>query len=87
MALILNPKERFIADSRAADAHGELCRSPHFIRACEVAWAEFTLKQQTADATTGLRIDGAREFLKTLLNIGEPITPTRNKLPDQLTPV
>ncbi len=71
----ITPKETFLEDSQRADAHQETVLSPGFGRACESALLEHSMTLDLKDPFAAARLDGAREVIKILLNLGEPNLP------------
>lgn len=86
----LQPRTRFQENKTYVSAHKELVVSDQFRAACEAALVQTIVGlPETNDATEATanwhRIEGARTFLKTLLNIAEnpPLPPV--KLTQNLT--
>lgn len=76
----LSPKANFIRDGKKADAHQEVMLSPQFQHAAQVALAEYACQLASLDvsmqATSGLKLQGARAFAETLMNLGVPEMPS-----------
>lgn len=88
----LTPKEDFISvDRKAADSHQELVLSPSFKKACGIALLEYTMNLSTSSlqsaAETAYKMEGARGFLKVLLNLGEKSKEPTNPEDEQLHPI
>ncbi len=83
-----DPKSRFLDSRRFADSHRELVVSDSFRTASESALLHFVLEIPAAStdliaAANWHRVEGAREFLKTLINLAEvhkapPAPPPQN---------
>lgn len=88
---LITPKLDFIRDSKIADSHQETVLSPKFRKACEVALLEYTLGLSTTTlqsaAETAYKLQGAKDVINVLLNLGDqhkgPVGPS----PDNLDPV
>jgi len=84
----LSPRLRFQENKAYVSAHKELVVSDQFRAACEAALVQVTVGLPESDdssvaAANWHRIEGARAFLKTLLNVAEsaplpPAKPTQN---------
>jgi hypothetical protein len=84
----LQPRTRFQENKAYVSAHKELVVSDQFRAACEAALAQITVGLPETDdpaeaAANWHRVEGARAFLKTLLNVAEsaplsPAKPTEN---------
>lgn len=78
----LNPKERFLK-SEHAKAFADMTITPAFQHALEVALSETQLHPpKGSDAAANWnRLEGAKEFARTLLNLAELPLPVRRGAP------
>lgn len=88
----LTPKADFISlDRKAADAHQEMAMSPAFRKACGIALLQYTTELSTTSlqsaAETAYKMEGARGFIRVLLNLGEKETEKPIAEDQQLHPV
>lgn len=89
-SISLSPKQRFLADPKAAAAFSDIMASREFISAASIALLEFQYRVCPADPTVlmvaAAKLKGAQEFLNVLLNLGLPDERV-TAVPDfQLTP-
>lgn len=86
----LQPRARFIEDSKRADAHQELMLSPVFKSAVEIALLDYVMSLQTSSlqsaAETAYKLEGARGFIERLLNLGDKTRPLNERKTDELIP-
>lgn len=68
----ITPKDTFLQDSKRADNHMETVLDPQFRHACEVAMLQHAMSFTPGDQAAIYRLDGAKEVIKILLNLGEP---------------
>ena len=76
----ITPKETYLKDTKRADRHMEVMLNPAFHQACSVALLQYVMNMDLLDPRTGPRIEGAKEVLKLLLNLGDATPP---KQPDK----
>lgn len=76
----LSPRIRFIEAKDLSRRHLDVVASESFLRAAEAALLDLVMSMpDSTEPTVAIasfnRIIGAREYLKRLMNIGEPIMP------------
>lgn len=86
------PKLRFIADAASADAFMETVMSPQFKAGAEAALLEYALNCPTgANQLDAMRaayqIEGAKQFLRVLLTLGESTPSNVDPKNQELEPV
>lgn len=89
MPTSLKPRERWrMASKDRTDRHLDWCGHPQTHELLEAALAEYATTLEAAssvEATTAFyRLAGAREFIKTLLNLGEEPRPISKQQDQQL---
>lgn len=94
----LAPKERWLKVTSGSAAPGQLSESAHwaqrtddpaFQAQCERALVEYVCRQTPDPTLPGgmtYRIQGAKEVLNVLLNLGEPDKPVVKTVEEQLRP-
>lgn len=87
----LTPKVDFIRDSKIADNHQETVLNPDFRAACGVALLQYTINLSTVNlqsaAENAYKIQGAKEVIEVLLNLGDHSQQSSGPSPDNLDPV
>lgn len=87
----VEPKKRFVGQVGAgtrspADQWSDLVEGELFKQAAEAAWGEFCMNLQagaTVEAAQAyFKLEGAREFLRTLMEVGDLKAPGRKKFED-----
>lgn len=68
----IDPKKTFLLDNKSSDAFQENVMSPAFRRAVELAFCEFVMRISPNDLVAAPKIAGAKAFMQTLLNFGNP---------------
>ena len=71
----IEPKKDFLTDSKAADRHTEIVMSPEFRHATLIAFAEFASKLDGKNPVSAPKLEGAKEVLNILLELGNPNVP------------
>ena len=86
-----SPKQRFMESAQSVSAHRDMIASRAFERGADFALMEYTtqlelkVSNMNDAASTGLKIQGALEFLQTLRMLGEtPRLPAKVSLSDNL---
>lgn len=85
----LSPKAEFLRDPKIAGQHQDLVSSPEFRHAARMALLEYQLNQkfESNPAAAGMKLQGAQDFVKVLLNLGNPTSTSVTHDTEQLTPV
>lgn len=90
MTIRLDPKADFCRDKQLAGKHQDIVASRDFHEAVKAALLEYQLSLIGGDPTilaaTSLKLQGAKEFIYVLMNLGEPKTPPRQGMDDALEP-
>lgn len=72
---LLSPKIFYAEDKKRADRHQEVVLSPAFHMAAQIALAEYALqlaaKHEGRDALTSAKLEGVRDYLSILMNLGD----------------
>lgn len=91
MSISLSPKFDFCRDPKRAGNHQDLMAHPSFQEAAKAALLEYQVRLVNGPAETAIvaahRLKGAEDFLKVLLNLGEPDAPRMVPESGALTPV
>jgi hypothetical protein len=87
----LSPRARFQSNHQRAGAHQDIVMAPNFKDACEITLAEYA-RQLTCDSqleacAVGYKLQGAKDALNILLNLGDLKAPDYTATPEQLQPV
>lgn len=85
----LAPKGEFLSDPKVAGSHQDIMASPSFRHAARMALLEYQYGQkfESNPAAAGMKLQGAQDFLKILLNLGNPTSTASQPDTEQLTPV
>jgi len=75
----ITPKETFLEDDKRADRHMEVVLNPEFRGSLETSLLEYAMNLDVKDPFAAARLDGAREVVKIILNLGEPNMPSPPK--------
>lgn len=82
-----SPKSDFIQQHRPeADAHMETVMNPKFKEAVQVAFLEY-ISSVAGEPRSIYAIEGIRDFIKVLYNLGQEISPPLSQPSDELEPV
>jgi hypothetical protein len=91
MKISLTPKADFLADKQRASLHQDIMASPQFKSAAQFALLEMQLRSDftnLGDASVAqIKLKGAQEFLRILMNLGEVDKPNARQSDDNLIPV
>lgn len=75
-AITLSPKARFLANKAVASAHSDAMATPAFQQAAATALLAYQYRLGEGDpqvlAISMSKLNGAREFLRELMNLGLP---------------
>lgn len=83
----ISPKSRFLSDRALASQHSEMVVHPGFRAAAEAALLNYAIKLDGHDVRSALKIQGAKEVLQELLNLGDPSKPLMQSTTEELNPV
>lgn len=79
MIIDLQPKRDFLRDSKRGSAHQDVMSSPFFQDAAKAALLEYQVRLANGPVEAAIvavhRLRGAEDFLRILLNLGEPEKP------------
>lgn len=88
---LLSPRARYQSNHQRSGAHQDIVMSPNFREACEVTLAEYarqlTCDNQLEACAVGYKLQGAKDALNILLNLGDLKAPDYTATPEQLMPV
>lgn len=91
MKITLAPKLIFLADKSRASVHQDIMASPAFKSAVQHALLEMQLRQAFTNlgeaSVHQIKLKGAEDFLRILMNLGEPDEPRRSIIQEELNPV
>lgn len=91
MILALAPKNDFLHDAKRANLHQDVMASPQFQLAAKTALLEYQVRLCNGPTDAALvavhRLRGAEDFLRLLLNLGEPEKPKFEAKLEELKPV
>lgn len=79
---VLSPRDLFLTLPETAPAWRNFVRNIHTVTALTYALAEYATSNPSSE-----QLSGAQNFIKVLLNLGEPKAPPRGSFPEKrLTP-
>lgn len=91
MTIHLQPKLDFLRDPKRGSSHQDVMASPFFQEAAKTALLEYQVRLAGGPAESAIvavhRLKGAEDFLRILLNLGEPEKPQQKTESQALTAI